>query len=312
MNNIAKFVYDAVSRSSTPSRWSLKRRLFSYMMLLVCLLLLFLVTALFLTDQFDNIEENTYDALEMQIKVFEKDITDHFDAVAAAGISLSKTVTELVEDYLSERDIRFSDLTDKADAITALQSMLLKPMLQQLSQENCSGIYVILDATVNSSLDHAASSRAGIYLQTNGYKSSYNPVVLLRGNAEVGRENDIMPHRKWTLEFDTSILPEYQTLSQSTDLPIAKSFCFTEMITVPRTETRVMLLCVPMIGTDGTFFGICGFEISESYFASYYAQPTKVDHLTYLFLPSAEESIDITSGFSCGDTDGYYRAPQGV
>ena len=72
MNNIAKFVYDAVSRSSTPSRWSLKRRLFSYMMLLVCLLLLFLVTALFLTDQFDNIEENTFDALEMQIKVFEK------------------------------------------------------------------------------------------------------------------------------------------------------------------------------------------------------------------------------------------------
>jgi DNA-binding CsgD family transcriptional regulator len=73
-----------------------------------------------------------------------------------------------------------------------------------------------------------------------------------------------------------------------------------------------MLLCVPILGTDGTFFGICGFEISESYFASYYAQPTKVDHLTYLFLPSAEETIDITSGFSCGDTDGYYRAPQGV
>ncbi len=314
MNNITKFVYEAVSQSSTPSRWSLKRRLFSYMMLLVCLLLLFLVTALFLTDQFDNIEENTYDALEMQIKVFEKDITDHFDAVAAAGISLSQSVTELVEDYLSERDIRFSELTDNADAIAALQSTLLKPLLQQLSQENCSGIYVILDTTVNSSLAHAASSRAGIYLQTNGYKSSYNPIVLLRGNAEVGRENDIMPHRKWTLEFDTSILPEFEALSQRTALPITKSFCFTETITIPRTETRMMLLCVPMVGTDGTFLGICGFEISESYFASYYAQPTKVDHLTYLFLPSPseEDSINITSGFSCGDTDGYYRVPQGV
>ena len=182
MNNIAKFVYEAVSRSSAPSRWSLKRRLFSYMMLLVCLLLLFLVTALFLTDQFDNIEENTYDALEMQIKVFEKDITDHFDAVAAAGISLSQTVTELVEDYLTEHDLRFSDLTDNADAITALQSMLLKPMLQQLSQENCSGIYVILDATVNSSLAHAAHRLEPVFI----YRQTGINLPIIRSSCSAG------------------------------------------------------------------------------------------------------------------------------
>ncbi len=282
------------------------------MLLLVCLLLLFLVTALFLTDQFDNIEEDTFDALEMQIKVFEKDITHHFDAIAAAGINLSETVAELTEDFLLERGIRFSDLADNAEAITALQSELLEPMLRQMQQENCSGIYAILDTTVNSSLDNAAFSRAGIYLQTNGYKSSYNPVVLLRGNAEIGRSNDIMPHRKWTLEFNTAVLPQYQRLSECTDLPITKSYCFTELMTVPETDTRVFLLCVPILGTDGSFFGICGFEISESYFAAYYAQPTKVDHLTYLFLPSDGDTIDIASGFSCGDADGYYRMPQGV
>ena len=312
MNYIARAFYDTVNRNSTPNRWSLKRRLFSYMLLLVCLLLLILVTALFLTDQFDNIEEDTYDALEMQIKVFEKDVTDHFDAIAAAGINLSETLTGTVESYLSENAIRFSDLTDNADAIAKLQAALLSPLLQQLYQENCSGIYAVLNTTVNSSLDRAAESRAGVYLQTNGYKSTYNPISLLRGNAEIGRANDIMPHRKWTLEFDISVLTAFEKLSQSTDLPITKSFCFTEMITVPGTETRVILLCVPMIGTDGSFLGICGFEISESYFASYYAQPTKVDYLTYLFLPSQNDSIDIASGFSCGDANGYYRAPQGV
>lgn len=293
------------------SGWSLKRKLFSHMLLLVCLLLLFLVTAFFLTGQFNSTEEDTFAALDMQMKVFEKDIVDHFDTLAAAGISLSENMTGFLESYLYLQEMDFFDLTDNAEALDDLQSLLMEPLLQQMNQENCSGIYLILDTTVNSRLENADSSRTGIYLQANGYKSSYNPIVLLRGNAEISRANDIMPHRKWTLEFDTAVLPEYENLRADAALPITKAYRFTELFTIPGTEMRVMLLCVPIIGSDGTFYGICGFEISESYFASYYAQPTKVDYLTYLFMPSDAAPIDIASGFSCGDAEGYYRAPQG-
>lgn len=312
MSHISKLLYTLAPHPVPASGWTLKRKLFSYMFLLVCLLLLFLVTALFLTGQFSNIEKDTFDALEMQIKVYEKDINDHFDTLAAAGINLSENVTEMVERFLTEQALGFSDLTDNTEGLCALQSMLIKPMRQHMDQENCSGIYVILDTTVNSALEHAASSRSGIYLQTTGYKSTYQPVTLLRGIADIGRANSVMPHRKWTLEFNTAAIPEYETLSRTAELPITKSYCFTDMLTIAGTETRVMLLCVPMFGRDHTFYGICGFEISENYFAAYYAQPTKVDYLTYLFVPSFTDTIDISSGFSCGDADGYYRAPQGI
>jgi DNA-binding CsgD family transcriptional regulator len=56
---------------------------------------------------------------------------------------------------------------------------------------------------------------------------------------------------------------------------------------------------------------VCGFEISESYFMSYHAQPTKVDYLTYLLTPYHSGTVDTADGFSCGASDGYYRAPQG-
>lgn len=56
------------------SEWSLKRKLFGYMFLLATLLLLALVTGLFLFGRFDSAGKNTYEALDIQLEVFEKDV----------------------------------------------------------------------------------------------------------------------------------------------------------------------------------------------------------------------------------------------
>lgn len=293
------------------SGWSLKRKLFSYMLLLVCLLLLVLVMGMFLLGQFNSTEQNTFDALDMQMEVFEKDITNHFDSIAAAGVNLSKNMTVFLESYLQLQELSFFDLTDNSKSIADLQTAMLAPLLQQLKQEDCSGVFVMLDTTINSSVENAETSRTGLYLKINGYKSTYNPVTLLRGDAEIARANGIMPHRQWKLEFDTDIFPSYKDILADALLPSVKSYRFTEISTLPGTEEEVMLLTVPMVGEDGNYYGICGFEISESYFMSYYAQPTKVDYLTYLLTPFHTGMVDTAAGFSCGVSDGYYRAPQG-
>ena len=297
---------------STASVWTLKRRLFGYMLILVCLLIFFLMTALFLSGQFDSIGEETFNALDMQMGVYEKYVSDHFDSIAAAGINLSRNMTSFLESYLDLNQMSFRSLTDDADRIAEVQQIVLEPLLQQLKQEHCSGVYLILDTTVNSSLENADSSRAGMYLQISGYKSTYNPISLLYGNAEIARENEITPHRQWHLEFDTSLLPAYDELKKLSQEDITKSYRFTDLFTIPGTESRIMLLCVPVLGSDGEFYGMCGFELSESYFMSYYAQPTKVDYLTYLFTPGTSEAIHTEAGFSCGESSGYYRSPVGT
>jgi len=304
-------VSDAISKVGRGTGWSLKRKLFSYMLLLVCLLLLVLITGMFLLGQFNSTEQSTFDALDMQMEVFEKDIINHFDSIAAAGVNLSENMTVFLESYLQLHELSFADLTDNSERISELQSMMLEPLMQQLKQEDCSGVFVMLDTTINSTLPDADTSRAGMYLKINGYKSTYNPVTLLRGDAEIARTNDIMPHRKWKLEFDTDIFPSYESILADALSPAVKSYRFTEVSTIPGTEEKVMLLTVPMAGDDGTYYGVCGFEISESYFMSYYAQPTKVDYLTYLLNPFQHGTVDTAYGFSCGASDGYYRAPQG-
>ena len=112
------------------SGWSLKRKLFSYMLLLVCLLLLVLVTGMFLLGQFNSTEQDTFDALDMQMEVFEKDIINHFDSIAAAGVNLSKNMTVFLENYLQLHELSFAELSDNGERITELPVKQKDPCLR--------------------------------------------------------------------------------------------------------------------------------------------------------------------------------------
>ena len=67
----------------------------------------------------------------------------------------------------------------------------------------------------------------------------------------------------------------------------------------------------PIIGSDGTIYGVCGYEVSASYFATYHAQPTKIAHLTCLLTTGGATSLDADGGISCGVSGDYYRIPAG-
>lgn len=57
-----------------------------------------------------------------------------------------------------------------------------------------------------------------------------------------------------------------------------------------------MFVSIPFLGADGSVYGICGFEISESLFKSIHAQPTTLEHLICVFSKQNEKVIDIKNG----------------
>lgn len=291
--------------------WPLRRKLFGYMLLLAVLLLLALLTGLFTLGQFNSTEQSTFESLDIQMEIFEKDISSHSDGLAAAAIQLSYDMTELLEQELGLREMVFSQLTNDEDTIEALQRAMLPPLEQKLRQEDCSGIFIMLDATVNDQVAGAEYSRTGLYLQVNGYEKTNQSILLYRGLAEAGKDNEIMPHRKWRLEMRTDLLPDYDLLCDLAQQPLEKAFLFSDPVTLPGTSEKVMLVMVPILGTDGSFYGICGFEISASYFMSYHAQPSRIDHLTCLLVPGDGQTLDTENALSAGISEGYYRVPTG-
>ena len=84
----------------SPSRWSLKWRLFGSMLLLTAILMFALTSGLFLCGRFSSTKKETVQTLSLQMEVFERDMTSYWEKTTVQGIHLSQEVTGLLEEYL--------------------------------------------------------------------------------------------------------------------------------------------------------------------------------------------------------------------
>lgn len=289
------------------SEWSLKRKLFVYMLLLVALLLLILFIGLSTIGRMSSTADTVYDSLELQMEVFEKDISTHFDHLAASAVALSADMTEILTDSLQAKNIVFPALNDNSEAIIDLQKTMIEPLRQKLLQTDCSGAFVMLNATVNSTLSEASVSKSGLYLQINGYERTASDVILYRGIADIAKSYEIMPHRKWRLEFRTDLFPDYAEIVSSTTTRPRKFYHISEPFKLPGTSEYVLLVTVPMVGDDGTYFGVCGYEVSASYFMMHHEQPSKLQHLNCLLATTHENTLITAGALSCGSRDAYFH-----
>lgn len=293
-------------------RHSLQRRLFLTMLVLSMLLLgLFFVGMHFVlgyTDTKQRMGEN----LDFQLDIFARETTSYYKDLATMGILLSKESGGIVENYLAENHLAFDDLNDNQKHLIGIQKQLFDPIRHKLFEANCTGAFVMLQATVDTKSNHADASRTGLYLQRGTLDASDNNVLLYRGFSSIGRNKGYMPHRKWRLEFDTDLFPNYTDLLQHATAPLTTNFCTTEIFTLPGTSEKAMLMVVPLLGSHGEVYGICGLEVNQSYFKQTFAQPSPLDRATFCLSKGKRELTNAEDCFNAGITDGYYSAPLGT
>ena len=95
-----------------------------------------------------------------------------------------------------------------------------KDTIRSLRRTSCSGAFVLLDATVNTRMEGAGYSRAGLYVQKGGADTPTVPLLLYRGSADVGKTHSVMPHRKWRMEFQTDQFPDYDRWMTPSSTPL--------------------------------------------------------------------------------------------
>lgn len=290
---------------------TLRRKLFAYMFILVALLLLLFFIGTFLIGGYSGTKHQIADTLEFQSQVFTRQVVSHYSNLAVMGIQLSETTTRELEGYLDEKGLDFPALKGSGEHITGLQETLIEPLQRKLLESDCSGAFILLDTQINTNVENAATSRSGLYLQRNSLDSTDTGILLYRGLADVGKHHNAMPHRKWRLEFDTNLVPNYEELSALPWDSLTNNYRLSRAVTLPGTSERVMLLSVPIYGTDGQYYGICGMEISESYFKHVFAQPSELNHAIFCLSPDSDGLGDSGESLTAGIVNDYYLAPSG-
>ena len=289
----------------------MRRKLFLYMLVLAVMILAFLSSGFALLGNYTTPKDRFAKELSFQSDVFERQIDKYYDDLTMMGTSLSGDISEITAWYLASNGITFNDINDSPEHVEGLQSAIFDKLHEELLKTDCSGAFVIFNATVNTSIENAEYSKTGLYFQRSTIDATDESVLLYRGIAELGRQGGIMPHRKWRLEFRTDLIPGWSSLTMNARMPIERSAYLLDAFTLPGTSERAMHFIISIIGQDGTNYGFCGFEISESYFKTHFAQATQVEQLTCMLTKKQDGKIDPSSGFSAGVFGGYYLAPQG-
>ncbi len=283
------------------ARPTMRRRLFLYMGTLAVLLITVLVVSLLVLGQLKSPRAETKKTLTFQMEAFRTDMASLWRNVSVMGSHLSGDMTAI----LAEQAADISSLSGDADGIRALEDAMLEPLCQYVRQADCSGAFVLL----NASMREGSGLRSGLYVQrSNAEHATAGELLLYRGLAGVGKAHGVMPHRKWAQEFDLAAFPGLAEHLDAASAPAERSCRTTGVITLPNTSEQTILLTVPMIGEDGTVYGLCGFSVNQTYFSAHHAQPSGFSSLACVLSGGGDE-LDISGSLLTYPVGGFCAVP---
>lgn len=226
----------------------------------------FLMAAL---DFLPSEKNDTSSQLSLLLDEYHRHVASYCSTLAGQGIRLSQRLSSEFEQELDKRQASLSHLYDNPQLIEALEDRSYRILEDTLHLADCSGVFVVLDATVNTSIPDSHLSKAGVYLKIANINNCnpISPILLFaRGMHEVGARYGHDFHNRWELEFSIERMNTFQTLKEKAVSNLSRCFLFSQRVNFEGTWENMMLLCVPLMSRKGEFMGICGLEINSLYF----------------------------------------------
>ena len=134
-------------------KMKMRDSLFGYMMILTVVILTVIAFGMVMLGTFAKPSETFANAIDLQMEVFEKDITSYHEELAMRSADLSANVSMTLSYYLDSNGLDFEDLWDSPEHIANVQKLLIELLTDEILKTESSGIFIMLDATVNSNSD---------------------------------------------------------------------------------------------------------------------------------------------------------------
>lgn len=247
----------------------MQRKLMLYWVSMILVVFAAMILLLSIAGTFSRDDERLHEMMEIYLKSTQDHLDSHLETLTAQGLNLSKELSREIEGTLVHEGISLEEANDNPAELLRLQEVVYPLVSKTLQTVNCNGAYAILNATANTGLEVADHSRSGVYLRYSNLSASkpVSPtVVYFRGIPDIARQKDLELHNRWNLEFDIDKIPGCQELMNTPSPRPAESYFWSRRVELRDTWESAMLLCVPVVGSDGTLYGVCGVEISALYF----------------------------------------------
>lgn len=255
--------------------------------------------------------------LESELNHIAQDVYKSFGTVSVQATDLAREVSTDLEHNLKEHGGTAASLQEHP----GLQEHLLEDELGRLTgaleKSHVSGVFLLLDATVNPALPDGVHSRACLYLKNMEPNIVNGMEANLRfgfGPMAIARNHGIQALPQWQMEMDVgeaTFFIEVMAVAREQKLPLSRLYRWSEATVLPDGSERIMLCAVPLVASDGTVFGICGFEVSEMLFKLSFAPEAEgYDHLFCLLSPMDENTLRLSGSLFAGSFAAGPAAPE--
>lgn len=281
---------------------SLRHRLLFLFVGITTFLVLFFTSLLLLFGINGKEEKTLLNYINSELNYITQSIYEDFSSLSVDGIRLSENIAKGCDAFFEENDITAQELANHPELLESLLAAQMQTISQMAGSRNCGGVYLLLDATVNPDAENASHSKSGIFLKKTQPTSTEAVNVqthYLRGPAQVARDHKIGLIAQWKMEYDITgeefFLDVMETARQNPDLALSRLYYWSDRITLEGNSEAGFLLCVPVRSTDGTVFGVCGFEVSDRMFKTLYSPPGSIYENIFTVMASSQNTVLKTS-----------------
>jgi len=186
------------------TRLSLQWHSFVYFNLFLLAVMSGLLLILFSTGVFSVGLKECHVFLKNELEHITGDVAREFNALSVEGVALAEHLAEQIERKLKAAGVKPSELKEYPHLLEPILSELAGQLLMALEKSKSSGVFLVLDATVNPALPTAENSRAGLFLKNmepNVINLTFPAIRFLRGSFAIARQMHLNLLPQWRMEF---------------------------------------------------------------------------------------------------------------
>lgn len=286
---------------------SMRFKLFSFLVMLVVSMIFGVFIIFAITGTLNTGVRETQKDVEKVLTHYSQEITKQYGQYSAHAIEFSKGLSSSIEKRMKLRGLSTLDLKNHPDLLEEIVSGEYERGVSALQRSKSSGVFMILDATINPSLENAENSKTGLYIKNmepNILSSSSAYLLILRGFSSIGRLNSVTLHSQWRMEFDVEDAQYFNRPIQEANhhkLALSRLYYWNPSTRLPGTNEEIMLCSVPLIDSKGQVFGVCGFEVSSMLFKLSHMPNNDIYQRMFSVLsPTSKETLNISQAFLAG------------
>ncbi|MBO1679021.1 helix-turn-helix transcriptional regulator [Bittarella massiliensis (ex Durand et al. 2017)] len=281
-------------RAGTP----LQRRLFAFCTGMSGFLVVLFAVLLLAFGINGSGREAAYHFVGGELSHLDNELSADLGRLSVQGIALSEQLSANADSFWRRAGMAAGDLQSQPQQLEPLLAAQVQTMKGMIGQARCSGVFLLLDATVNPALEGAESSRAGLFLiktQPSAVDAVGSKLHYLRGPAEIARENGVELLGQWRMEFDLSEVDCFKEVMnqarEQPETPLSRLYRWSGRVSLKGNSGSGILLCVPLRSEDGTVFGVCGFEMSDRLFKLDYSPNSDAYTQAFAAIAPVEDGV---------------------